>query len=136
MFTLPEFSFAPSFASTIGALVMDMTYGLNITNNEDQFLRALVEATEIIARVLIPGASLVDIIPMRASHIGYDKNTKPPNLQFIPVKYVPEWFPGAGFKTLARVTREKFDVAINGPLRYLRESMKVSLRNTAHHFQG
>ena len=51
----------------------------------------------------------------------------------MPVKYVPEWFPGAGFKTLARVTRGKFDVVINGPLRYLKESMKVSLRGTSYH---
>ena len=80
MFALPEFSFALSVASTVGALVMEMTYGLNITNNKDQFLQALVEATGIIARVLVPGAFLVDIIPMRASRIGYDKNTEPPHL--------------------------------------------------------
>ena len=80
MFILPEFLSAPSVASAVGALVLEMTYGLNITNNEDQFLRASVEATEIAARVLIPGAFLVDIIPMRASNIGYDKNTEPSNL--------------------------------------------------------
>ena len=135
MLALLESSTA-SVASTIGAMVMEMTYGLNIANNEDQFLRALVEATEIIARVLIPGASLVDIIPMRASHIGYDKNTKPPNLQLIPVKYIPEWFPGAGFKTVAKETRGQFSMAINGPLGYVKELTKVSLRNTAYQFQG
>jgi hypothetical protein len=42
------------------------------------------------------------------------------------VKYVPEWFPGAGFKTFARVARAKFDVAIDGPLDYVKELMKVS----------
>lgn len=44
------------------------------------------------------------------------------------MKYVPEWFPGAGFQTFARVAREKFEVAVDGPLEYVKELMKVSLR--------
>lgn len=78
MLTLLEFSTA-SVASTIGAMVMEMTYGLNIANNEDQFLRALAEATEILGRVVIPGTFLVDIIPMRVSRICYG-NTESFNL--------------------------------------------------------
>lgn len=52
---------------------MEMTYGLNITSNEDQFLRAAVEAIGATARAMVPGAFLVDVIPMRASHINYKK---------------------------------------------------------------
>ena len=44
------------------------------------------------------------------------------------MEHVPEWFPGAGFKTFARVARGKFDVAIDGPLDYVKELMKVSLK--------
>ena len=57
-----------SVASAVAALVMEMTYGLNITNNEDKFLRAALEAVEITTRAMVPGAFLVDTIPIRASH--------------------------------------------------------------------
>lgn len=47
---------------------MEMTYGINITSNEDKFLRAAVEAVDITTRAMIPGTFLVDIIPMRTCH--------------------------------------------------------------------
>ena len=40
--------------------------------------------------------------------------------------HVPDWFPGAGFKTFARVARGKFDVIVNEPLEYVKELIKVS----------
>ena len=49
---------------------METTYGLNITNNEDRFLRAVVEAAEAGTRAMIPGAFLVDIVPIRESCTG------------------------------------------------------------------
>ena len=49
---------------------METTYGLNITSNEDRFLRAAVEAAEEITRAVIPGAFLIDIFPIRESHMS------------------------------------------------------------------
>jgi hypothetical protein len=43
------------------------------------------------------------------------------------VKYVPDWFPGAGFKDFAKRGRGLFDVAVQGPLDYVKECMKVRL---------
>lgn len=88
----------------VAALVMEMTYGLNIENNEDQFLRAAVEAVDSATIAMVPGKFLIDVIPM--------------------LKHIPEWFPGAGFKTFARVACAKFDLAINGPLEYVKKMMK------------
>ena len=42
------------------------------------------------------------------------------------VKYVPEWFPGAGFKTLAREGGVLFTLAVDGPLAYVKRSLEVS----------
>ena len=39
--------------------------------------------------------------------------------------YVPEWFPGAGFKTFAREAKELFDLAVDGPLEYMKQSPEV-----------
>ena len=44
------------------------------------------------------------------------------------MKYIPEWFPGARFQTFAREARKQSDVAVNGPLEYVKESFKVRLR--------
>jgi len=41
------------------------------------------------------------------------------------VKHIPDWFPGAGFKQFAKVGRGLFDVAVDGPLDYVKESLKV-----------
>jgi len=43
------------------------------------------------------------------------------------VRHVPDWFPGAGFKQFAKAGRELLDVAVNGPLDHLKESLKVGL---------
>ena len=50
---------------------MEMTYGFHVANNKDRFLRTTVEAVETATRAMIPGAFLVDIIPIRASRTGY-----------------------------------------------------------------
>ena len=43
------------------------------------------------------------------------------------MKHVPEWFPGTGFKQFAKVDRRLFDVAVDGPLDYVKETLKVRL---------
>ena len=52
---------------------MDMTYGINVTSNEDRFVRAAEEGMELTKKVVVPGAFLVDIIPIRTSHGGFGK---------------------------------------------------------------
>ena len=107
---------------------MGMTYGISIVNNENRFLRAMIAAVDTVSRVLVPGKFLVDSIPICASHwvpINPTWRCLHPTL----VKYVPEWFPGAGFKTTAREIQEMFDICVDVPLEHVKESMKVSLRS-------
>ena len=42
------------------------------------------------------------------------------------VRYLPDWFPGTGFKALAKQVREKFQIAADGPMEYVKSGMKVS----------
>lgn len=39
---------------------------------------------------------------------------------------MPEWFPGAGFKTFAREAKEQFNLAVNGPFMHVKQSLEVS----------
>jgi len=41
------------------------------------------------------------------------------------VKYVPEWFPGAGFKTFAKQAKKKLDDFLNLPFKHVKESFEV-----------
>ena len=104
---------------------MDITYGLDIKSHEDPFLQAAERAHECGKSTMIPGAFLVDTFPICSSdppfpipHGSTDDAHE--------VRHVPEWFPGAGFKRFAKRTRGMFDLAIDGPLEYVKETFKVS----------
>ena len=47
---------------------MEIAYGIDITNKGAQFLRAAAEALALINEALVPGAFMVDTVPIRASH--------------------------------------------------------------------
>jgi len=40
------------------------------------------------------------------------------------LRYLPDWFPGTGFKALAKEVREKYEIAIGGPIEYVKDAMK------------
>ena len=63
-----------------------MTYSINVHPCNDPYIKTAEEAVVAIAELFIPGAFLVDIIPI--------------------LKYVPEWFPGAKFQSKAAVMRK------------------------------
>ncbi|KAF9646067.1 cytochrome P450 [Thelephora ganbajun] len=94
-----------------GALVMEMTYGMDIKSHEDKFLQAAERAMGHLESAVVPGAFLVDTFPI--------------------LKHVPDWFPGAGFKQFAKAGRDLFDVAVNGPLNYVKESLKANGSNVS-----
>ena len=70
------------------------------------------EAIRAIAELLIPGAFLVDIIPV--------------------LKYVPEWFPGAKFQSKAAVMRKHAAIMRNTTFAATEELMVCDLS----HFFG
>jgi hypothetical protein len=63
-----------------------MTYSINVQPYDDPYIIIAEEAVKVAAELLVPGAFLVDVIPI--------------------LKYVPEWFPGAKFQSKAAVMRK------------------------------
>ena len=63
-----------------------MTYSINVRPYDDPYIEFAEKAIGAIGEVAVPGAFLVDIIPI--------------------LKYVPEWFPGAKFQRTAAVLRK------------------------------
>ena len=72
--------------SLVGSTILSMTYSINVRPYNDPYVKTAEEAMRAISEVLIPGAFLVDIIPI--------------------LKFVPEWFPGAEFQIKAAALRK------------------------------
>ena len=72
--------------SLVGSTTISMTYSIKVHPYNDPYIKIAEEALRAGAELLIPGAFLVDIIPI--------------------LKYVPEWFPGAKFQTKAAMMRK------------------------------
>ncbi|KDQ54011.1 hypothetical protein JAAARDRAFT_113130, partial [Jaapia argillacea MUCL 33604] len=77
------------------ATILDIIYGITVKDNKDKFVTTSEAAVESASRAAVPGAFLVDFIPI--------------------LKYVPAWFPGAGFKRKAEEWRQLKDRFINEP---------------------
>ncbi|KAJ7499369.1 cytochrome P450 [Mycena latifolia] len=70
----------------IGTIIIRITYGHYISTDDDPFLALGRAAMDIFSRSAEPGVWLVDSVPL--------------------LKYLPTWFPGAGFLTTAKSWRE------------------------------
>ena len=72
--------------SLVGSTTLSMTYSIKVQPYNDPYIKIAQEAVGAAGELLIPGAFLVDIIPI--------------------LKYVPEWFPGAKFQSKAAMMRK------------------------------
>ena len=115
---------SPNSRSMPGAIALSIAYGIDSKSADDQFLRANIEASHAATAAMVPGKFLVDVIPIRgclcAKIVTYKRLTYP-----LIVRYLPEWFPGMGFKVVAKEVREKFRTSIDGPMEYVKNAMKV-----------
>ncbi|KAK7688917.1 hypothetical protein QCA50_007608 [Cerrena zonata] len=88
---------------TFAALILRMTYGVHIENERNEHV---VEATlwlEAFNEAIQPGRFWVDIMPI--------------------LKYVPTWFPGAGFKKFALKARKHMYNALDRPLDFVKANL-------------
>ena len=69
-----------------GETIMSIAYGLDVQPNNDPYIEIAEQGVRPTETVAVPGAFLVDVIPF--------------------LKYVPQWFPGAGFQSKAKVWKE------------------------------
>ncbi|KAF8513884.1 cytochrome P450 [Gautieria morchelliformis] len=77
--------FVQHFRHLAGAIIMEIIYGIDVLPTGDPYIQLAEDAMAAASSAAIPGTFLVDTLPI--------------------LKYVPEWMPGAGFKTKARIWR-------------------------------
>lgn len=88
-----------------------MAYGYQVADGDDPYVDLANEAMEQFAASAAPGAFLVDIFPV--------------------LRFVPEWFPGAGFKKTARAWRQTFMNMADVPFAYVKAQMVSRVAYTA-----
>ncbi|KAJ7110411.1 cytochrome P450 [Mycena epipterygia] len=94
-----------------GEIIISVAYGFDVLPVNDPYLAVAEQAVHIGQQVAIPGRFLVDSIPL--------------------LKHIPDWFPGAGFKRLAKEGREVGRALVNKPFAEVKRQL-VSDRTHQH----
>ena len=100
--------------SIFAATIMKIGYGIAVQDSDDPYISIAEEALKGIAEAGIPGAFWVDFIPI--------------------LKYVPSWFPGAGFQRKAACWREAVNTMVEKPFRHVQEQLVQVHFLRAHEF--
>jgi hypothetical protein len=82
---------------------MQVAYGIKVQESDDPYISLSEEALKRLDEASMPGTFLVDFLPI--------------------LKYVPSWFPGAGFQKKAARSREVNRSMIEKPFRYVKEQL-------------
>jgi hypothetical protein len=82
---------------------MKIGYGIVVQESDDPYISIAEEVSNGVAEAAIPGAFLVDSFPI--------------------LKYVPSWFPGAGFQKKAARWREATNTMAEEPFRHVQEQL-------------
>ncbi|TFK49211.1 cytochrome P450 [Heliocybe sulcata] len=85
------------------AVIMRVAYGYTISGQDDFFVRTAEEASQISGRAMAPGRWLVNYFPL--------------------LRFVPSWFPGAGFQRQAVIWRKELDALSGTPHKWVRDQM-------------
>ncbi|EAU84016.2 cytochrome P450 [Coprinopsis cinerea okayama7 len=96
-------SFVQHIRRTAGAIILRISHGYRVKEDDDPLVAVADEAMHQFALATTPGGFLVNLIP--------------------PLKHLPDWFPGAGFKQTAKEWRVTLNRMANEPYRYVREQM-------------
>ncbi|KAG2152670.1 cytochrome P450 [Suillus bovinus] len=92
---------------TAGAIILRISYGYEVKESNDPFVDIADRALEQFSLATAHGAFMVDMIPLLAK--------------------VPEWFPGAGFKRLAREWHKNVEEMASAPYNFVRDQMAAGI---------
>ena len=92
-----------SITSTFAATIMKIGYGISVQESDDPYVSIAEEVLNGVAVAGIPGSFLVDMFPI--------------------LKYVPSWFPGAGFQKKAARWRELVNIMAEKPFLHVQEQL-------------
>ncbi|KAI0064843.1 cytochrome P450 [Artomyces pyxidatus] len=87
-----------------GSIIMSVVYGYAVKENSDNLLQEARQFARYAAAIAVPGAVLVNYVPI--------------------LRFLPEWFPGTKFKVLARWGHALGERVVKYPIAFVKESME------------
>ncbi|KAF5322721.1 hypothetical protein D9619_000358 [Psilocybe cf. subviscida] len=107
LLTSPD-EFADHIKSMTAATSMSITYGYDIKPKKDHFVDLAEDAVARISLAVFPGAALVNNMPI--------------------LRYLPSWFPGAGFHKVASETRVMTTKMQEVPLKWVQKNLAAGIQ--------
>ncbi|KAF9000229.1 cytochrome P450 [Cyathus striatus] len=86
------------------AIIVRLVYGYQVEKEDDPYIMLVSNALNLIGSIAIPGKYLVEFLPY--------------------LRFVPAWFPGAGFKRIAREVGRKASQIENAPFQWAKSQIK------------
>ncbi|KIY66959.1 cytochrome P450 [Cylindrobasidium torrendii FP15055 ss-10] len=102
---------AEHIRKSTGAIVLRISHGYEIEEENDPLIRLADEAMEHFSACSTAGAFLVDVIPA--------------------LKYIPEWMPGAGFKRMAREYAHTLSQMVDQPFQFVKQQVAAGTALTS-----
>jgi hypothetical protein len=94
---------------------MSSVYGYPVTGIDDPFVRAVQTGVENFSRAALPASKLIASLPVSQVMLTLLRNADF-LVNLIPwLKYVPDWFPGAGWKRIIKKWRDEKDEMVQKP---------------------
>ncbi|EGO01644.1 hypothetical protein SERLA73DRAFT_177063 [Serpula lacrymans var. lacrymans S7.3] len=90
---------------TSGSIILRIAYGHEALDVADPYLKAADTAVHYFSITTYAGAFVVDLIPF--------------------LQYLPDWFPGAGFKTVAKEAKESLKMMVDHPYDVAKDQIKA-----------
>lgn len=103
----------------VGTVTLRISHGYEVREDNDPFINLAENVVQVFEKTAAQGTYLVDLIPIRMLKPGVQRI----NSNILVVQYLPEWFPGAGFKTQARQWKEEILQFADWPLELVKTQM-------------
>lgn len=103
----------------IGAVTLLISHGYEVQGEDDPFINLAENAVRVFGETSAQGAYFVDVVPLRMSQPSVQRI----DLDMLAVQYLPEWLPGAGFKTQARQWKREILQLMDRPLEFVKTQM-------------
>jgi hypothetical protein len=98
-----------------GGIILKITYGIEVQEGEDHFVRLIEKANSNFNIATVPGAFLVDFFPW--------------------LHHLPEWLPGMGFLRTARQWAQDTADMVEVPYAFTKEQMVCSVLRGLHYLE-
>ncbi|KAG1737315.1 cytochrome P450 [Suillus lakei] len=92
---------------TAGAVILRVSHGYEVKENNDPFVDIADRALDHFSLGSTPGTFIADFVPFLVK--------------------VPEWFPGAGFKRLAREWHDTLEEMVSAPYKFVVDQMAAGI---------